>query len=74
VHPFIGRGFTPDEETPGRDLVALLSHRLWQRRFAGDSSIVGKQITMDGRQYTVVGIIPVGFNFPSTAISGCPSP
>lgn len=64
VRPFIGRGFTPDEETPGRDLVVLLSHRLWQRRFAGDSAIVGKRITIDGRLYTVVGIMPPQFNFP----------
>ena len=64
VRPLIGRGFTEDEETPGRDLVVLLSHRLWQRRFAGDSAIVGKFITIDGRRYTVVGVMPPNFNFP----------
>jgi predicted permease len=64
VRPFLGRGFTPEEETPGRDLVVLLSHRLWQRRFAGDSAIVGKRITIDGKRYMVVGVMPPGFNFP----------
>jgi putative ABC transport system permease protein len=64
VHPIIGRDFTEDEETPGRDLVVLLSHSLWQRRFAGDSTIVGKKTTIDGRAYTVVGVMPPGFNFP----------
>jgi len=64
VRPLIGRGFTDAEETPGRDLVVLLSHRLWQRRFAGDSAIVGKFTTIDGKRYTVVGIMPPNFNFP----------
>jgi putative ABC transport system permease protein len=64
VRPLIGRGFTDDEETPGRSLVVLLSHRLWQRRFAGDSTIVGKLITIDGKRYTVVGVMPPHFNFP----------
>ena len=64
VRPLIGRGFTDEEETRGRDLVVLLSHRLWQRRFAGDSTIVGKRITIDGKRYTVVGVMPPHFNFP----------
>ena len=53
-----------DEETPGRDAVVLLSHRLWQRRFASDSAIVGKRIMVDGRAHTVVGVMPASFNFP----------
>jgi putative ABC transport system permease protein len=64
VHPVLGRDFTEEEETPGRDLVVILSHSLWQRRFAGDSTIVGKKTTIDGRAYTVVGVMPDGFNFP----------
>ena len=64
VRPLIGRGFTEDEETPGRNLVVLLSHRLWERRFAGDSAIVGKRITIEGKRYTVVGVMPPRFNFP----------
>jgi putative ABC transport system permease protein len=64
VRPLIGRGFTEEEETPGRDLVVLLSHRLWQRRFAADSAIVGKRITIDGKRYTVAGVMPPRFNFP----------
>jgi putative ABC transport system permease protein len=64
VRPLIGRGFTADEETPGRDRVVLLSHRLWQRRFGGDSTIVGRPITIDGKRYTVVGVMPPHFNFP----------
>src|SRR5256885_1257838 len=64
VRPVLGRRLTGDEEITGRDLVVLLSHRVWQRRFAGDSSIVGKRITVDGRALTVVGVMPESFNFP----------
>ena len=64
VHPMIGRNFTTDEDTQGRQYVALLSHRLWQRRFAADGAIVGKRITINGRAYTVVGVMPPAFNFP----------
>ena len=64
VAPMIGRNFTTEEETPGRDAVVLVSHRLWQRRFASDSAIVGKRIMVDGRVHTVVGVMPPSFNFP----------
>jgi putative ABC transport system permease protein len=64
VHPLIGRNFAAEEDTEGRHHVTLLSHRLWQRRFASDSTIVGKSTTIDGRAYTVVGVMPPGFNFP----------
>ncbi len=64
VRPMVGRYFTADEETPGRDAVVLLSYRLWQRRFASDRAIVGKPIMVDGRAHTVVGVMPASFNFP----------
>jgi predicted permease len=51
-----GRAFLPEEETPGRDRVAILSHALWQTRFASDASVVGKPVTIDGQPYTIVGI------------------
>ncbi|HEY2377350.1 MAG TPA: ABC transporter permease [Gemmatimonadaceae bacterium] len=64
VRPMIGRAFTTDEEKEGGPLVALLSYRLWQRRFAADSAIFGRRITIDGRLYAVVGVMPPSFNFP----------
>jgi predicted permease len=64
VHPMIGRDFTDDEQIPGNQYVVLLSHSLWTRRFAADSGIVGKRITIDSRPYTVVGVMPPNFNFP----------
>jgi predicted permease len=51
-----GRIFLPEEETTGRDHVAILSHALWQTRFASDTNVIGKPVTIDGEPYFVVGI------------------
>ena len=64
VRPAIGRLFLPNEDERGRSAVALISHRLWLRRFGGDSALVGHTMTLDGRPYTVVGVMSRGFNFP----------
>ncbi len=64
VRPVIGRTFTRDEETRGRNRVVLLSDGLWRRRFGGDTAIVGRAITLDGVQHTVIGVMPPNFNFP----------
>jgi predicted permease len=64
VHPLIGRNFLPEEERKGRDDVVLISYGLWRRRFGGDSSVVGKLISMDGRPHLLAGVMPPNFNFP----------
>lgn len=64
VRPALGRGFLKEEETTGRDAVAIISHGLWRRRFAGDRSILGKSITVNGSPLTIVGILPEGFRSP----------
>src|SRR5687767_6849732 len=64
VRPLVGRPFRPDENEGGRDQVMLLSHGLWQRRYGGDSGIVGQTITANGKPYTVVGVMPAAFEFP----------
>jgi putative ABC transport system permease protein len=64
VPPLAGRWFRPDENEGGRDQVMLLSHGLWQRRYGGDSRIVGQTITANGKPYTVVGVMPAAFQFP----------
>ena len=56
VLPERGRAFLPEEETPGRDHVAIVSHLIWQERFSSDPALLGKPITLDGEPYTVVGI------------------
>ncbi len=63
VSPFLGRGFTREEEKPGTRVV-VLSHELWQSVFHGDRSIVGRAITMDKQSYNVVGVMPPNFAFP----------
>ncbi|HEV2834693.1 MAG TPA: ABC transporter permease [Pyrinomonadaceae bacterium] len=64
VEPQLGRVFTPAEDQQGSHRVVVLSHRLWQRRFGGDSSIVGKTLTLNDQSYTVLGVMPPGFQFP----------
>ena len=64
VQPFFGRGFLPEEEHAGRQRVVLLGHALWQRRFGGDRSIVGRSVNVDGFPYLVIGVMPPGFAFP----------
>ena len=63
VSPLHGRDFTTEESIPGKDQVALIDHGYWQSRFAGDPSVVGRSVTLDGNPYTVVGILPRGFHF-----------
>jgi predicted permease len=58
-----GRSFLPEEDqAPGAHAVAIVSHGLWQRRLGGDSGLLGKELTLNGRSFTVVGIAPAGFN------------
>ena len=61
----IGRTFGADEDRPGRENVVVLSYGLWVRRFAADSSIVGRAIVLNGQPHTVVGVMPRGFEFPA---------
>jgi predicted permease len=61
VPPSLGRGFRPEEEK-GR--FAVLSHELWQSKYAADPQILGKNITLEGQPYTVVGVMSAGFRFP----------
>lgn len=59
-----GRFFFPADEEAGHAPVVVISHGLWQRRFAGDATLIGKPITLDGNSYTVIGIAPAGFEYP----------
>jgi predicted permease len=63
VAPRIGRPFKPEEDRPGVPHVALLTDSLWRRRFSADAAILGRPIALDGEPYTVVGILPPGFEF-----------
>jgi putative ABC transport system permease protein len=65
----LGRTFTAEEEARGGPLVVVISHGFWLRRFAGDSSVIGKQIVMNDRPRTVVGVLAAGAEFPSADYS-----
>jgi len=64
VGPMIGRNFLQEEDVPGRNFEVLLGNSLWQRRFGSDRGIVGKTVQLDGRAWTVIGVMPPGFQFP----------
>jgi putative ABC transport system permease protein len=64
VHASIGRAFTAEEGEPGRDQVAILNHGYWTRRFAGDPNLLGRSITINGRNVTVVGIMAADLQYP----------
>ena len=61
IHPIIGRLFTRDEDQPASAPVILLSYRLWQNKFGSDPSVVGRTVTLDGKGYTLAGVLPAGF-------------
>jgi putative ABC transport system permease protein len=65
----LGRTFTAEEERRGGPSVAVISHGLWMRRFAGDSAIVGKRILLNDRPRTVIGVLARGAEFPSAEYS-----
>lgn len=66
VPPLRGRTFLPEEGQPGAERVVVLSHGLWNRRFAADEDVVGRTVTLDGTVHTVVGVMPAGFGFPES--------
>src|SRR6185312_11709655 len=63
VAPALGRSFRADEDSPGKDTVIVLSHRLWQRHFNGDPHVLGQSVTLNGAPVTVIGVMPKGFTF-----------
>jgi len=69
VQPLLGRFFSPEEDRPGGPPVVLLSHYLWQRRFNGDSGIIGRAITVNGATRSIVGVMPAGFYLNRDAIT-----
>ncbi|HKP88122.1 MAG TPA: ABC transporter permease [Blastocatellia bacterium] len=63
VEPAIGRNFLPEENEPGADPVVIVSYGLWQRRFGGDPNLIGKPITINDKDFTIIGILPSTFQF-----------
>ena len=71
VRPAIGRDFRTDEDTPNGWRVVILSDGLWRRRFNGDPSAIGRVISMNDLQFTIIGVMPPAFEplFPSGSIA-----
>ena len=61
TRPLLGRVFVPEEATTGKNTVVVLSFDFWRRQFGGDSGIVGRELSLNGRKYTVVGVMPERF-------------
>ena len=69
VGPSMGREFTAEEDSPGKNTVMILSYGTWQSRFGGDPSILGSSIDIDGQPVQVVGVMPASFAFPRPDIA-----
>src|SRR5262249_19398473 len=65
--PLLARWLAADEMSEGHENVAVLGYSLWQRRFGGDAAVLGKTVTLGGRDHTIVGVMPASFNIPSAA-------
>src|SRR5581483_11218724 len=63
VKPLLGRDFSPSEDEPGASATVILSNGLWQRRYGGDPHVLGKTLAIDGRDFTIVGVLPANFTF-----------
>jgi len=63
VHPALGRPFRAEEDQPAGAPVALIGNALWARRFASDPSAVGRSVTLDSKDYTIIGVLPPDFRF-----------
>jgi putative ABC transport system permease protein len=61
VRAVVGRTFQPEEDKTGSAAVILLSYHYWQRRFGGDAGVVGRSVSLDGRPYTIVGVLPASY-------------
>src|SRR5213595_1264354 len=67
VKPVLGRGLTVGEDQPGGPAVALIGYGFWQKHFGGNTRVIGEKLNLEGRSYTVIGVMPPGFDLPEAA-------
>ena len=65
VRPQLGQVWRGEQETGGRDHVLVISHAMWQSRFGGDPGVIGRDVRIDGEPWTIIGVMPEGFYYPS---------
>jgi putative ABC transport system permease protein len=65
IEPQLGRYFTDSDDQPGSPNTVVITYGYWQRRFGGNSSVIGESLTMDGEQWVIIGVMPQRFRFPS---------
>jgi hypothetical protein len=70
VNPLLGRMFAAGEDEIGAPPIAMISEGLWRRKFGSAADIVGKNMTLDGRGYTIVGVVPANFHFAMSGSAG----
>ncbi|HEY8188962.1 MAG TPA: ABC transporter permease [Pyrinomonadaceae bacterium] len=63
VKPALGRVILPEEDKPGANKVVMINYGLWQQRYGGDRNIVGRELLLDGEKYSVIGVMPPGFQY-----------
>lgn len=64
IKPILGRDFTDTDDKAGAERVAIISYGLWQRRFNGDQSVIGRNVRLSGDSFTIIGVMPAGLQFP----------
>ena len=67
VKPVIGRAFSAEDDRPNGPPIALISYAFWQRHFAGNAGVIGQSLNLDGRSYSIAGVMPPGFDLPGAA-------
>ena len=69
VGPILGRTFAPGEDQDGKNDVVVLSYEVWQQLFGGQASVIGQKAKLDGRPYTIIGVMPAGFRYPINRVN-----
>ena len=74
VSPLLGRTFAQGEDQDGKNDVVVLSYEVWQQDFGGQHDVIGKTVKLDGRPYSVIGVMPAGFRYPISMHNGIYTP
>jgi predicted permease len=74
VSPILGRTFAPGEDQPGKNDVVVLSYEVWQQSFGGRGDVLGKAVKLDGKPYSIIGVMPAGFRVPINLRDGVYTP